>query len=106
MISLSNVQKSYGDKIIFDNLSLTIYDGEKIGIIGDNGQGKTTLLKIIMGDTDIDSGTIKINENIGYLKQVSEFSVDKILKSIENQEFAKSFFFVFEENGFKKFYVR
>ncbi len=103
MISLSNVQKSYGDKIIFDNLSLTIYDGEKIGIIGDNGQGKTTLLKIIMGDTDIDSGTIKINENIGYLKQVSEFSVDKILKSIENQEFAKSFFLYLKKMGLKNF---
>ena len=103
MISLINVQKSYGDKIIFDNLSLIIYEGEKIGIIGDNGQGKTTLLKIIMGDTTVDSGTVKTDENIGYLNQVSEFNIDKILKSLENQEFARSFLLQLKKMGFKNF---
>lgn len=103
MISLLNVQKSYGDKVIFDDLSLTIYEGEKIGIIGDNGQGKTTLLKIIMGDTDVDSGTIQIDENIGYLKQVSEFNAEEILKSLENQDFAKTFMLHLKKMGLKNF---
>lgn len=103
MISLLNVQKSYGDKVIFDDLSLTIYEGEKIGIIGDNGQGKTTLLKIIMGDTDVDSGTIQIDENIGYLKQVSEFNAEEILKSLQNQDFAKTFMLHLKKMGLKNF---
>lgn len=103
MISLSNVQKSYGDKIIFKDLSLTIYDCEKIGIIGDNGQGKTTLLKIIMGETDVEYGTVYVNESIGYLKQVSEFNVNEILNKLENQDFSKSFFMHLKKMGMKHF---
>lgn len=105
MISLTNVQKSYGDKIIFNNLSLTIYDGEKIGIIGDNGQGKTTLLKIIMGETDVDQGIVQINENIGYLKQASEFKIEDILSQIENPDFSKSFFMHLKKMGMKNFSI-
>lgn len=47
MITLSNVEKQYGDKLLFEKLNISIYDGEKVGVVGSNGSGMSTLLKII-----------------------------------------------------------
>jgi len=71
MITISNLSKSYGKKVLFNNLSLTINPGEKVGLIGPNGAGKTTLFSIILGDTEPSSGNIQVNKNIrtGYLPQ-------------------------------------
>ena len=49
LISVENLSKAYGEKIIFDNLTFGIDDTDKIGVIGVNGTGKSTLLKIIAG---------------------------------------------------------
>ena len=48
LITLENISKSYSEKILVDNISLGINEGEKIGIIGVNGTGKSTFLKIIL----------------------------------------------------------
>ncbi len=50
VVSLSNIEKDFGERLIFDKINLTIYEGERIGLIGDNGSGKTTLFKIMMGE--------------------------------------------------------
>ena len=70
-ISLRNIKKSYGFNNVLDNLSLEIKTGDKIGIIGDNGCGKSTCLNIICGIEKQDSGILSIrNEsNIAYLYQ-------------------------------------
>lgn len=71
LLSVNNVKKVYGEKIIFDNLSLSIEDTEKIGIIGINGTGKSSLLKIIAGLETSDSGEIITSNElvIEYLPQ-------------------------------------
>lgn len=71
IIEMKEVSKSYGDKIILDQFSHFFGRGNKIGIIGKNGVGKTTFLKIIEGSETIDSGEIEIGETlrIGYFKQ-------------------------------------
>src|SRR5450631_2697644 len=56
---LEHVSKRYGDKIVVDDFSTRIMRGDKIGLIGANGTGKTTLLKLILGEVDPDSGTVR-----------------------------------------------
>lgn len=71
LITLENITKSYSEKVLVNNISLGINDGEKIGLIGVNGTGKSTLLKIISGAEEPDSGTVtKPNKvRIEYLPQ-------------------------------------
>lgn len=61
---LDNVSKSFGERLIIDDLTVRIARGDRIGIIGPNGSGKTTLLKLIMGQLEADSGDIKLGTNI------------------------------------------
>lgn len=70
-IALEHISKSYGDKHLFSDFSYTIKRMDRLGIIGENGCGKTTLLKIIMGLEKADTGTIRIGETvkIGYFAQ-------------------------------------
>lgn len=76
LITLENISKSYSEKILLDNISLGINDGDKIGLIGINGAGKSTLLKIIGGREEFFEGNIsKVrNMRIEYLSQTQDFS--------------------------------
>lgn len=71
LISLENISKNYSEKTLLNNISLGINEGEKIGLIGVNGTGKSTLLKIIAGSEESETGTIiKANKvRIEYLPQ-------------------------------------
>ena len=75
LLTAENIRKSYGTRVIFDDISFSIHEGDKIGVIGVNGTGKSTLLKIIAGVDQADSGSI-ITMNgmrIGYLSQSPVF---------------------------------
>lgn len=75
LLNVENISKIYGEKVIFDHISYGIHEGDKIGIIGINGTGKTTLLKIIAGLEEPDEGQV-ITQNglrITYLSQHPEF---------------------------------
>jgi len=78
IIELKNVHASYNGKPVLENVNLSIREGDFIGVIGPNGGGKTTLLKVILGLKKTTSGEIifkrdKINRNeIGYLPQIAE----------------------------------
>jgi ATP-binding cassette subfamily F protein 3 len=75
MILLTHISKSYLKQPLFEELSLTFHAGEKVGIVGPNGGGKSTLLKIIAGIEQADTGTLDISkERIGYLAQQPEFT--------------------------------
>ncbi len=78
VVSVENIRKSYGEKILFDNVSFYIDDTDKIGLIGINGTGKSTLLKLLVGYDAPDSGTIKIPKDvfIEYLPQNPEFDYE------------------------------
>jgi len=71
MISLQNIGLTYNDKKIFTQISWLISEKSRIGIVGDNGTGKTTLFRVITGESSLDSGSIEIpkNKRIGYLPQ-------------------------------------
>ena len=64
VIEAKNISKSYGDKILYENLSFEIAPGAIVGIVGPNGAGKTTLLKMITGEEKPDTGSIKIGETV------------------------------------------
>lgn len=71
VLFFEHVTKSYGDRRIFTDISFEVYKGDKVAILGDNGTGKTTILKVINGLTDFEAGNIKIGSNvdIGYYDQ-------------------------------------
>ncbi len=75
IISIENLTKAYGSKVLFQDVSLGINSGDKIGFIGRNGKGKTTFLKIIAGIEEMDSGEIIKGSKIKieYLPQNVEF---------------------------------
>ena len=79
VIELHNVTKSYGDKLLFEDLSLTIPPGAIVGIIGPNGAGKSTLFRMITGEEQPDSGEIVIGSTVklAYVNQSRELDGSK-----------------------------
>ena len=77
-IELNNIKKNYGLKNILDGFNLEIKTGEKVALIGQNGSGKSTILKIISKQESIDSGSINIRKEatIGVLNQIYENEKD------------------------------
>ncbi len=71
---LDNVSKAYGDKVLIKNFSTRILRGDKIGLLGPNGVGKTTLLKLILGEIEPDSGHIErgTKQSVAYFDQMRE----------------------------------
>ncbi len=81
ILSCSNISKAYVVDNIIEDISFTINDNEKVGLIGLNGAGKTTLFNILTGELDYDSGNIVIpkNKKIAYLKQNTKIESDKTI---------------------------
>ena len=75
ILALRNLAKSYGDKHLFEGISLKIEGGERIALIGDNGTGKSTLIKMIMGELYPDDGRIRTGPQVkaAYLPQIIHF---------------------------------
>jgi ATP-binding cassette subfamily F protein uup len=85
ILTLENVKKSYGTRVLFDNVTFSIDEGQKMGLIGLNGAGKSTLLKIIAGLAEWDSGSLTCNNKarIHYLPQDPEFTAGcTVLESV------------------------
>ena len=83
ILNIEHVSKLYGDKWIFDDISCGIQEGEKVGIIGINGTGKTTLLRIISGEEEPDRGQV-IRQNglkLAVLSQNSDFPAEETVLS-------------------------
>lgn len=82
MIKVEGLSKSFGSQVLFNDLSFTISPGEKIGLVGRNGFGKTTLLHILLGQIEPDSGEISLPRNyrFGYLQQQIHFTQDTVIK--------------------------
>jgi ATP-binding cassette subfamily F protein 3 len=69
MLRVHQIRLSYGPRLVLDNVSLTVAPGEKAGLIGVNGAGKSSLLKIIAGLQEVDGGTVSLPRTYGYLSQ-------------------------------------
>lgn len=79
LINIENLTKSYTDIKLFNGASFSLQEGEKVGVIGINGTGKTTLLRIIIGEEEPDDGTVTTANHVvmRYLPQNPEFQADK-----------------------------
>lgn len=85
VIELHNVSYAYGDEQLINHLSLKVMRGDRIGLIGNNGVGKSTLLKIMLGLLEPQSGTVKLGTNldIGYFDQMRrELDPDKTIAEV------------------------
>ncbi|VIF94046.1 antibiotic resistance ABC transporter ATP-binding protein [Clostridioides difficile] len=69
LVKVENLKKYYADKLILDIDKLEILENDKIGLVGSNGQGKTTLLKAILGEIEIDEGYTYLTESYSYISQ-------------------------------------
>ena len=78
LITLDKISKSYSEKVLLDNVTLNINEGDKIGLIGLNGAGKSTLLKIVAGRDEFFSGDVTKSKDlrIEYLSQNTEYEDD------------------------------
>lgn len=93
LISVNSISKSFADEILFDSVSFSVEEGDKIGFVGANGAGKSTLIKILMGEMEADGGEIFKNRftKIGYLEQYacadSERSMyDELMEEFSEQK--------------------
>lgn len=70
-VVVEEITKKYGDHVVFDNATLTLERGEKVALVGKNGEGKSTMVKAIMGELEVDKGKVETAHNtlIGYFAQ-------------------------------------
>lgn len=88
-VDVQNLSKSFGEQWLFDDISFSIGQGQRIGLIAKNGTGKSTLLSILCGREAYDSGSIiyKRDLTVGYLKQSPSFNAgDTVLEACFNHE--------------------
>lgn len=87
LLQIENLTKSYGDRLLFADVTFGVNEGDKIGLIAKNGMGKSTLLKIISGSEDHDSGSVTFRNDIrvSILEQSPSFNPDSTpRKFVEN----------------------
>lgn len=82
MINLINLSKHFGSRVLLDQVNLQMGPGERLGLVGRNGHGKSTLFKLILGEEVIDEGQIAIPKNyrVGHLAQHLDFKMPTILE--------------------------
>ncbi len=79
MITISNLSKNFDERMLLENVSLSIFSGERIGLTGPNGAGKSTLFQIILGQMEPTEGSVNIQKglNIGYMAQEAKYASDR-----------------------------
>ncbi len=82
MLNISNLEKSFGAHKIFDNINFNLNSGERAGLVGRNGHGKTTLFRMIIHEEQPDAGEISIPRNytLGYVSQKLKFSKETVIE--------------------------
>ena len=89
IVNVENGSKSYQNKVLFSDASFYLQEGEKVALIGKNGGGKSTLLRIIAGEEQLDSGTVvkKRNLKISYLRQETKFPDEEKIIDVLKEHF-------------------
>lgn len=82
MITLNKISKSFGSRVLFEDVIMTFNAGNRYGLTGPNGAGKTTLLKMIMGLEEVTSGTITLPDRVGILRQNIEAYSDVVVRDV------------------------
>src|SRR4029078_6556486 len=91
IVTLNNIEKSFGERVIFRELNFLIDRGERVGLIGDNGTGKTTLFKIITGEVKPEIGNVAVAKSIklGHLTQDAIFDAGNTVMDEAELAFAE-----------------
>nr|MBI3614732.1 ABC-F family ATP-binding cassette domain-containing protein [Nitrospirota bacterium] len=84
LLSCESISKTYGVKPLFDDLSLALFEGDRVGLVGPNGSGKSTLLKILAGLEDPDRGTRSMRRQlrVGYVPQDPTFAEGRTVEEV------------------------
>ena len=79
MLTVSELSKSFGGRLLFEDVSLQVNRGDRIGLVGPNGAGKSTLFSLLLGEASPDEGKINIEKNaiIGFLPQETASAGDE-----------------------------
>jgi ATP-binding cassette subfamily F protein 3 len=88
MLQVNNISKVYGDDVVLENVSFVVNRGDRLGLVGPNGCGKTTLLRIIVGREMPDQGSVRFSPadlTVGYLAQALEFKAEATVGSVMRQ---------------------
>lgn len=83
MLQAVSVALTYGDQVIFDDVSLTLGAGERVGLIGENGSGKTSLLRVLAGELAPSSGEIRHTGRVAYLSQQAGELSGTVLEAVK-----------------------
>ena len=91
LLSVDKLEKNFGERILFENLSFGINKGDKIALIANNGTGKSSLLKILAGQDISDSGKVVYRKNckVSYLSQDSVFDDNLTIEELINSKHNK-----------------
>lgn len=83
MITLTNISKKVGSRLLFENINVSFSPGRHYGLTGPNGSGKSTLMKIMMGIEEATSGTVSLPRKVGFLKQnIEDFKDQEVLSTV------------------------
>src|SRR6185436_62121 len=84
IINAQEISKTYGISPLFKNISITVSEGDRIGLIGPNGAGKSTLLQILEGRVKPDTGDVSVRKRtrFGFVAQTSDFAADDTVLSV------------------------
>jgi ATP-binding cassette subfamily F protein 3 len=88
MLQVSNLSKTYGDDVILEDVSFVVNPGQRVGLVGPNGCGKTTLLRVIVGQEQPDRGSVRFSPadvTVGYLAQALEFEPEAPVGDVMRQ---------------------
>ena len=91
LLNCAEISRAFGSRVLFENFSITVSDGDRIGLIGPNGSGKTTLLEILAGNSDPDRGTRAIRKlaRVAYVPQDSQFAREDTVSSVLSEAVAE-----------------
>ncbi len=91
LLTIANLRHGYGTHIVLDGVTVSIDPGEKVGLVGRNGGGKSTLMKIVAGVLSADSGSVQVQRNarVGYLSQEPRLDPEETLRDAAEGAFAE-----------------
>jgi ATP-binding cassette subfamily F protein uup len=93
VLSGQELSKAYGERVLLDRVSVTIADGERVGVVGRNGAGKSTLAKLLAGAEPADGGTIAVRRGarVAYLAQEPVLDATRTVRDVVEEGLAASF---------------
>ena len=91
LLTVTNVRHSYGTHVVLDGATVSIEQGEKVGLVGRNGSGKTTVMKVMTGQLKPDSGAANLQRGarVGYLSQDPNLDPNDTVRDAAESAFAE-----------------